>query len=205
MPLNISDNVYMKIACHAAKHAYRDVYGLLVEDENGVSDAVPLSHMAINSCFLHSALDVALRTLAKTPGLKICGFYDFEESFPNDEPSFQMQKTILASLQTISKLKKTYYVRAQAVKVNRTPENLQEMTIPEALAEFEKNDYRLQFSFYSFDTSALMKLPESEIKGSFNLQVFERLFKDGVHLNTMDMDEHFDDPANDFMNCSLLN
>jgi hypothetical protein len=202
MSLTINDVVYMKIACHAAKHSYKDVYGFLVEDGNGLRDAIPLSHLAINSCFLHSALDLVARTLSKTPELKLCGFYDFEESTPNDKPSLNLQKTILSVILNLSKLQKVYYIRISTVRVSQPVQNLNELTVAEALAEFDKTDYRLNFAFFFFDTT-LKDLPESEIKGRFSLQKFESLFSKGEHLFVMDIDEHFDDPSNDFMNPSF--
>ena len=200
MPIKVEDQVYMKIASHAAKHAYKDVYGLILVDESTAKDVIPLSHLSLNSCFLHSAFDVILRALQKTPTLKIGGFYDFEESFPNEEPSLHLQKTILASIINVSKIKKAHYIRINASKISQTADNIQEMTIPEALAEFEKNDYRLTFDFYGFESNLISKMNVNDIQGSFSLQKFEKIFKDGQHLNIADMDDHFDDPSNDFMN-----
>ncbi len=204
MPIKIEDQVYLKIASHAAKHSYQDVYGLILVEDGAAKDVVPLSHLSLNSCFLHSAFDVISRTLRKYPSLKIGGFYDFEESFPNEEPNFHLQKTILASICGMSKAKNAFYIRISANKTSQTAENLQEMTIPEALAEFEKNDYRLNFDFYNFESNLLSKMNANDIQGAFSLQKFEQISRDGLHLSIIDMDDHFDDPANDFMNPNFV-
>ena len=203
MPLNVSDPVYLKIACHAAKHPVRDVCGLLLAGEDGrVANAVPLAHLPLNACFLHAALDVLARVLAKRPGLKLVGFYDFEESFPNDEPGFGLQRTLLTSLMALSGIKRSYYIRISSARTTKPAENLQELTAAEALAEFEKIDYRLQFVFYAFESN-FSKLPEAEVSGAFSLGRFAQAFEAGAHLRLADFDDHFDDPSQDFMNPHL--
>ena len=205
MVLTINDLAFFKIAGHAAKFSDKDVCGLLIGTDENIVDVIPLSHLPLNSCFLHMSLDLVILTFQKKndPTKKIIGFYDFVESFPNDEPNFQLQKSVLSALLLVSKSEKGIYLRGMNTIASAEPENLQEMTVKEAMNEFVKTEAKWDFIPYTFERGNLNKIASEEVQGQLDLQKFEKGFARDAHLELADIDEHLDDPSKDFMNPSL--
>ena len=185
------------MTAHSLKYADSDVIGILLGNTDQITDVIPLSHLPLNSCFLHSSLDLVLKALKNPNGTNIIGIYDFEESFPIDENKFTLQKTLLANFKTLFQQNKLIYLRLKTDVHQKIAETEIPLKFAQEMSQFMKTSANIFADVYSFENDGL-KIVGVQLE--VNSRLIEGVIKDNKYLKIMDVDDHLDNPENDFLN-----
>ena len=201
MNTDFSELALEKMISHSLKYMTADVFGILIGTSTSVSDVIPVSHIPVNSCSLHIALDLILRTLNNDKFMKIVGIYDFIETFPMDDQAYGFQKSVLSSLTNLPRSDNMLYVKLQtSVESEKRPNNEQEKFSDE-MKRFLRQKSHLSAEVFTFYEKKL----ESAKTISFTSTFIEKILANEKYLEINDIDMHLDDPKNDFMNLRFGN